>query len=288
MKPPPQPLSAAPAPRQVSAIAAKRSQRRRARRASTKNQNSGRVKAARGHLRPRLRAAVCEAAVWMVICVVADELPGVTELGANVAVAPVGRPLAAKVIEPGKVPFCAVAVMVYCADPPDWMVCDAVVELSVKVGADTPVPLSVAVCGEFAALSDTDNVAVKLAADAGVKVTVMPQESPAPSVAVQVSVSAKSEEFVPVMLMLLMVSVAVPGFDNMITGAVAVAATTVLGKVTVAVLSEASGTEGALTVKLTAAEVPPPGDGFVTVTGAVPALAISVARIAAVSWVALT
>ena len=58
-----------------------------------------------------------------------------TELGLNVAVEPVGIPLAAKVMEPGKVPFCAVAMMVYSADAPGRTVCVPGVELSVKVGA---------------------------------------------------------------------------------------------------------------------------------------------------------
>ena len=39
----------------------------------------------------------------------------------------------------------------------------------------------------------------------------------------------------------------------------------------------------ALTVKVTALEVPPPGVGFVTVTAGVPTLATSVARMAAVT-----
>jgi uncharacterized membrane protein YedE/YeeE len=45
---------------------------------------------------------------------------------------------------------------------------------------------------------------------------------------------------------------------------------------------------GLFTVKLTAAEVPPPGAAFTTVTGNVPAVAISAAVIAAVTCVALT
>ena len=43
----------------------------------------------------------------------------------------------------------------------------------------------------------------------------------------------------------------------------------------------------AFTLKVTALEVPPPGDGLVTVIAGVPALATSVARMAAVSWLAL-
>jgi hypothetical protein len=44
----------------------------------------------------------------------------------------------------------------------------------------------------------------------------------------------------------------------------------------------------ALTLKLTAAEVPPPGAGFVTVTGKLPTVAMSAAVIAAVTCAALT
>ena len=45
---------------------------------------------------------------------------------------------------------------------------------------------------------------------------------------------------------------------------------------------------GALTVKASGADVPPPGDGFTTVMFALPAEAISEAAIEAVSWDALT
>jgi xanthosine utilization system XapX-like protein len=44
-----------------------------------------------------------------------------------------------------------------------------------------------------------------------------------------------------------------------------------------------AGFAAALTVKFAAADVPPPGVGFVTVTGNVPAVAISAAVIAAVT-----
>ena len=101
----------------------------------------------------------------------ADELPGVTEAGEKVATAPVGSPIAARVTALEKVPFCAAAVMVYCAAPPAWMVCGAVGELRVKVGGGVPVPLRLTVCGELAALSVTESVAEIVATDAGVKVT---------------------------------------------------------------------------------------------------------------------
>jgi hypothetical protein len=47
---------------------------------------------------------------------------------------------------------------------------DAGVSEATGVGGAVPVPLSVAVCGEPAALSATDSIAAKLAAEAGVKV----------------------------------------------------------------------------------------------------------------------
>jgi len=49
-----------------------------------------------------------------------------------------------------------------------------------------------------------------------------------------------------------------------------------------------TGLAGLLMVKIWALEVPPPGAGLNTVTWAVPAVAISAALIAAVSWLALT
>ena len=53
-------------------------------------------------------------------------------------------------------------------------------------------------------------------------------------------------------------------------------------------LSDADGAAGPVMVKVSGLEVPPPGDGLVTVTDGVPALATSLARMAAVSCVALT
>ena len=53
-------------------------------------------------------------------------------------------------------------------------------------------------------------------------------------------------------------------------------------------VSVGTGLFAALTVKVTDPEVPPPGVGFVTVTGGVPTVAISEARMAAVTCVELT
>lgn len=89
------------------------------------------------------------AAVCMVSMELAEELPGVTEVGKNEAVAPEGRPLAVSVTGLENVPFCAVAVMVYCAEPPGCTVCAVVVELTMKLGGVTAVKLAVALSGAF-------------------------------------------------------------------------------------------------------------------------------------------
>jgi len=89
-------------------------------------------------------------------------------------------------------------------------------EKSVATGG-VPVPLSVVVCGEPAALSATEMEAVKLAADAGVKVTEIVQLAAAASIAPQVVVSAKSAGFAPFRVMPVMVSAALPVFDSVTT-----------------------------------------------------------------------
>jgi hypothetical protein len=104
---------------------------------------------------PSIAVAVAGAAVWIVSWEVADELPGMSEDGAKMAVAPAGRPLAARVTVPGKAPFCAATVMAYWAEPPALMVWEAVVLETVKVGAAVELPVRVAVWGEPEALSET-------------------------------------------------------------------------------------------------------------------------------------
>ena len=81
-------------------------------------------------------------------------------------------------------------------------------------GADAalPVPLSVTVCGEPVALSATESVAAKLAAEAGVKVMEIEQLALAASELPQVLVWAKSVGLVPVIEMPEMVRAAVPVF----------------------------------------------------------------------------
>jgi hypothetical protein len=132
-------------------------------------------------------------------------------------------------------------------------------ELTIKVGAAVPVPLRVVVCGEPLALSATEREAVKLVAEAGVKVTEMVQLASAASVWPQVvaaEFTAKSVELVPVMLMLVIESGAFPVFISVAVCA-ALATPTVEVKVRVDGVSEAPGTAAAATVTFTAAEVLP-------------------------------
>ena len=116
-----------------------------------------------------------------------------------------------------------------------------------------PVPVSVVVGGVPGALWATETMPEKLAAEAGVKVTEMPQLAPAASAPPQVVVSAKSAGLAPVMVMLLMVRVALPGFDSVIDCAVAVVPTVVLGKGRLVGLSKACGNSGAVPVLLSVA-----------------------------------
>ena len=59
------------------------------------------------------------------------------------------------------------------------MVCVAVVDETVKLGAAAAVPVSETVCGEPAALSATDSVAERLPAEIGANVIAMEQLEPA-------------------------------------------------------------------------------------------------------------
>src|ERR1035437_2869558 len=92
-----------------------------------------------------------------------------------------------------------------------------------------PGPVSAAVWGEPLALSTTEMEAEKLAAEAGVKVSVMVQVAPAASEAPQLLVSEKLLALVPVTEMLVMVRAAVPGLES-VMGRVVDAPTIVPGK----------------------------------------------------------
>ena len=97
-------------------------------------------------------------------------------------------------------------------------------------GVAEPVPDRLTDCGEPVALSATEIAALRLPADAGVKVTVMVQVALAANEEPQLLVSPKLLAFVPVTEMLVMVRAAVPGFDSVMGKAVAGVPTSVLGK----------------------------------------------------------
>jgi hypothetical protein len=149
---------------------------------------------------------------------VAEEFPGVKLAGLKLPVAPDGKPVTLSVtalvneLPLGVLP----TVMTYCAEPPAAIVCVGGVALSVKsLGAATPVPVSEEVCVVGDALSVTVSVALKLVAEAGVKVAEMVQLDPAARVAPQVvELSAKAAGFVPVMEMPELLWVAVPELAN--------------------------------------------------------------------------
>ncbi len=98
----------------------------------------------------------------MVMTVLAEELPGDTEAGAKLAVAPVGRPVAVNETVPAKVPPVAVTTRLYCAALPPMTVCGAVLLVMVKseVGMAVPVPVREVVWVGVAELSVTVMVAV--------------------------------------------------------------------------------------------------------------------------------
>ena len=85
-----------------------------------------------------------------------------------------------------------------------------------------------------------------------------------------------------------MVSAVVPVLVRVIVCAAELVPTAVPEKASVVGLSDAPGPACAVMVKVRLLEVPPPGDGLLTVTDGVPGMAISVARMAAVSCVELT
>jgi hypothetical protein len=93
-----------------------------------------------------------------------------------------------------------------------------------------PVPVMAADCGEPEALSVTEMAAERLAAEAGVKLTVMVQVAAGARDEPQVLVSPKLLALVPVMEMPVMVRAALPGFARVMGSGVAETPTVVLGK----------------------------------------------------------
>jgi len=136
---------------------------------------------------------------------------------------------------------------------PGWTVAAGVAALTTYVAA-LPVPEITADCGEPAALSVTEMVAVKPAAAVGVKLTVMVQLAPAASDVLQVLVSPKLLALVPVTAMLVIVRGALPGLESVIVSGVAGVLTVVLEKVSGFGLNTACGTSGTVAVPLTTAD----------------------------------
>jgi len=151
-----------------------------------------------------------------------------------------------------------------------------------------PIPVRLTVCGLFAALSLIESVAARLPVAEGVKVTLTAQVPSGITVAPeQVSaLFAKSLAFVPPIVTVDVVRLTVP---VLVTVSVWVALVVLRGWLPKLKPGADKLTRGGLLiVKVSPPDVPPPGDGFTTVTEAVPAVVMSLAKMAAVTCVALT
>src|ERR1700722_7513273 len=119
----------------------------------------------------------------------------------------------------------------------------------VNEGSGVPVPPSAMLCGEPVALSTTESVALKLAAEAGVKVTEIVQVDDIASELPQLLLEiAKSEGLVPPIVTLLIASAALPVLESVMFCAVAVVPTGVLAKGTVDGLRPAMGADAEVPV----------------------------------------
>jgi hypothetical protein len=141
-------------------------------------------------------------------------------------------------------------------------------EATIKLGRGLPVPLRLTMCGEPAALSATESVAVKLVADAGLKVTEIVQLALAFKEPAQVLVWLKSVGLAPARVMPLMVSEALPVFLSVTVCAAAVVPVSVV-KLSELGVSETTGALAAIPVPLSAAVWVAPAALSVTVSVAV-------------------
>jgi len=151
-----------------------------------------------------IRNATAPGAVRAVVVMVAEDMTpadvGVTELGFSEQVEPAGAPVHVKATAEVN-PFNAVTVAVTFAVPPAATLTaagDAVTEKSGLVVV--PVPVSVAVCGLLASVSETLSVAVAAPVAVGVNVTEMVQLAPAARDDVHALVCANEDALPPVML----------------------------------------------------------------------------------------
>jgi hypothetical protein len=121
-----------------------------------------------------------------------------------------------------------------------------VVGVKATVGGGT-VPVRVTDCGDPAALSATFNVAVRVPPASGLKLIEMVQVAPAATVVPQVVVLANEEASVPLIVIppVVMVKAELPVFFKVTTLTALVDPSLVLGKVTLAGVSETTGTAAA-------------------------------------------
>jgi hypothetical protein len=152
------------------------------------------------------------------------------------------------------VPPLDVTVTLNAADPPGCTVWDAgVTPLTPKSAGATPLPERATVCGDPVALSATCSVALKLAADAGVKVTENAQLVPAANEAPQVLVWAKSVGLVPPIAILVIDNAALPLFVSVTVVGALVVPVVSLEKATEVGASVATGAGGTVPVPVSAA-----------------------------------
>ena len=171
--------------------------------------------------------------------------------------------------------------------------CLGELEITSRLGKKTffrpqsPVPVSEIVWGEPLALSVILREATNVPFTVGLKTTEIAQLAPGAKVVPQLWVSWNDAELSPVMLIPAMVRFAVPGFCTAIVRLALDVPTVWVGKVRAEDEKDMSGTRG-LIVKRTVFEIPPPGDGLVTVIDAVPLVATLPAGTEAVNTVLAT
>jgi hypothetical protein len=242
--PPPQPVNAVMAPKDASAKTP-----HIARLTRRLGINSNPMKARVGGIKGQSNPPAIVLPVWMVRVELADALPGVTETGLKLAVAPAGRPVAESVTTPEKTPFCGVTAMEYVAMPPCVTVWVGFVVVTANVGVALPVPLSAIRWGEPNALSATLKVPLKLAAEAGVKVTERTQLEPGARDAPHVFVCANADGLAPPIVIPVIVRGALPVFDRVDVCATLVAPMVAL-KLRLAGVNETAGANATVPVPL--------------------------------------
>ena len=210
----------------------------------------------------------CASPRAVVVTVIVVGLPAVTDAGLNETLAPLGNPLAVNVTVPGKAPPTVAVAIVKFAGWPAVTVCEVVVALTLK---------SVIV-----------NVSEFDAPPPGVGFTTVTAAVPELAMSAAVIAAVNEVALTNVVVRGLPFHCAVEPFTKLVPVSCSVNAAPPapvnVGEIEVRV---GTGLLAALILKFTAFDMPPPGAGFVTVIAGVPAVATSVAKIAAVNCVAL-